>query len=138
MNSNSVQKISTFLMFTGQAREAMNYYMSIFDNAEIVEAKYYGPNEDGPEGTVMQAILSIHGQQFRFFDSFVKHDFSFTPAISLFVNCDTEAEIDHSFEKLSKDGFVMMPLGAYPFSKKFAWVADKFGVTWQLNLVDSE
>ena len=67
-------------------------------------------------------------------DSYVKHNFTFTPAISLYVKCETEAEIDNLFTKLSEDGNTLMPLSPYPFSKKFGWVADKFGVSWQLSL----
>ena len=67
-------------------------------------------------------------------DSSVKHDFAFTPAISFFITCDSEAEIDNLFAKLSEDGGVFMPPDNYGFSKKFAWVSDRFGVSWQLNL----
>lgn len=70
-------------------------------------------------------------------DSSVKHEFTFTPAISLYVKCDTEDEIDRLFEKLTQDGAVLMPLQAYPFSQKFCWVVDKFGVSWQLSLAKS-
>lgn len=66
-------------------------------------------------------------------DSPIKHEFTFTPAISLFVTCETESEIDELFEKLSQGGGVLMPLDSYPFSKKFAWVADRYGVSWQLS-----
>ncbi|MNN98231.1 3-demethylubiquinone-9 3-methyltransferase [compost metagenome] len=69
-------------------------------------------------------------------DSNVKHGFSFTPAISLYVNFDSEKEIDTVFEKLSQGGNILMPLDVYPFSSKFGWVADRYGVTWQLNLTD--
>ncbi|MNC27511.1 3-demethylubiquinone-9 3-methyltransferase [compost metagenome] len=71
-------------------------------------------------------------------DSYVKHGFSFTPSISLYVNCASEAELDTVFEQLSQGGNVLMPLGEYPFSRKFGWVADRFGVTWQLNLPNPE
>ena len=67
-------------------------------------------------------------------DSSMKHDFTFTPAISLYITCASEDEINRLFEKLSQDGEVFMPLTAYPFSEKFGWVADKYGVSWQLNL----
>ena len=67
-------------------------------------------------------------------DSPVKHDFTFTAAISIFVDCESEAELKSAFEKLSKDGKVFMELGDYGFSNQFAWVADRFGVSWQLNL----
>lgn len=131
-------QISTFFMFEGNAEEAMNFYTSIFDNSEILSISRYGANEAGPEGTVLHATFSLNGQEFMCIDSFVKHDFSFTPSISLYVTCDTEEEIDRAFEKLSQDGSVLMPLAAYPFSEKFAWVADKFGVTWQLTLAKKQ
>jgi predicted 3-demethylubiquinone-9 3-methyltransferase (glyoxalase superfamily) len=69
-----------------------------------------------------------------FFDSPVTHAFTFTPAISLFVNCDSEEEITFLYEKLSEKGTVMMEFNTYPFAKKFAWLADKYGVSWQLSL----
>jgi predicted 3-demethylubiquinone-9 3-methyltransferase (glyoxalase superfamily) len=127
-------KITTFLMFDGKAEEAMNFYISLFDQSEIITISRYEENEAGPEGTVKHARFSINGQEFMCIDSIVKHDFTFTPAISLYVTCDTEDEIDRVFEKLSQGGTVLMPLGAYPFSKKFGWVTDKYGVSWQLNL----
>lgn len=132
--ANSNQKITTFLMFSGQAEEAMNHYISIFDQSEIISIERYGANEDGAEGTVKHAAFSLNGQMFMCIDSSVKHDFTFTPAISLYVTCDSEDEIVRVFEKLSQDGTVLMPLAAYPFSEKFGWVQDKFGVSWQLNL----
>lgn len=128
-------QITTFLMFEGQAEEAMNYYMSIFDNSEIVSISRYGAEGPGPEGTVMHATFTLNGQEFMCIDSFVNHEFSFTPSISLYVTCDTEEQIDRFFEKLAENGNILMPLGAYPFSEKFGWVSDKFGVTWQLTLV---
>lgn len=132
---NPKQKITTFLMFSGNAEEAMNFYTSIFDQSEIISITRYGANEAGKEGTVLNAIFTLNGQEFMCIDSSVKHEFTFTPAISLYVTCDTEDEIDRLFEKLSEDGQVLMPLSAYPFSKKFGWVADKYGVSWQLTLV---
>ncbi|EIJ79949.1 3-demethylubiquinone-9 3-methyltransferase [Bacillus methanolicus PB1] len=135
---NSTQKITTFLMFSGQAEEAMNHYISIFDQSEIISIERYGLNEEGAEGTVKHAKFSLNGQEFMCIDSSVKHDFTFTPAISLYVTCDTEDEIDRVFEKLSQDGTVLMPLGAYPFSEKFGWVQDKYGVSWQLSLAWDE
>jgi predicted 3-demethylubiquinone-9 3-methyltransferase (glyoxalase superfamily) len=132
------QKVTTFLMFSGQAKDAMDYYTSIFEQSEIISIQYYGANEAGTEGTVMQAAFSLNGQVFMCMDSSVKHEFSFTPAISLYVTCETEEEIDRLFEKLSQDGNVYMPLTAYPFSAKFGWVGDKYGVSWQLNLTISK
>jgi predicted 3-demethylubiquinone-9 3-methyltransferase (glyoxalase superfamily) len=133
-----MQKITTFLMFEGKAEEAMNFYTSLFDKSEIISISRYGANEAGAEGTVKHAIFSLNGQEFMCIDSIVKHDFTFTPSISLYVTCDTEDEIDRVFEKLSREGNVLMPLAAYPFSEKFGWVTDKYGVSWQLNLANNQ
>lgn len=130
----SGHKIVTFLMFEGRAEEAMNYYISLFDRSEVLSIQRYGPNEAGPEGSVLHATFSLNGQEFMCIDSYVKHAFTFTPSISLYVRCETEAEIDRLFERLSEGGAVLMPLGAYPFSPRFGWVQDKFGVSWQLTL----
>jgi predicted 3-demethylubiquinone-9 3-methyltransferase (glyoxalase superfamily) len=134
---HSKQKITTFLMFDGKAEEAMHYYVSVFDQAEIVSIQRYGANEAGAEGTVLHATFSLYGQVFMCIDSSMKHDFTFTPAISLYITCASEDEIDRLFEKLSQDGEVFMPLTAYPFSEKFGWVADKYGVSWQLDLTSN-
>jgi predicted 3-demethylubiquinone-9 3-methyltransferase (glyoxalase superfamily) len=132
------QKITTFLMFEGKAEEAMNFYLSVFDQAEILSIHRYGTNGPGTEGTVSHATFSLHGQTFMCMDSNVKHDFTFTPSISLYIACTTEDEITRLFEKLSQGGNVMMPLATYPFSQMFGWVADTYGVSWQLNLERSE
>ena len=131
---NSKQKIKTFLMFGGKAEEAMNYYLSVFDQAEILDINRYEANEADTKGTVSHATFSLYGQVFMCMDSNVKHDFTFTPSTSLYITCTTEDEIDLLSKKLSQDGKVLMPLAAYPFSEKFSWVADKYGVSWQLNL----
>ncbi|MBA2677366.1 MAG: VOC family protein [Ktedonobacteraceae bacterium] len=130
----SKQKIKTFLMFEGKAEEAMNYYLSVFDRSEILTINRYETDEAGTKGTVSHATFALYGQAFMCMDSNVKHDFTFTPSTSLYVTCTTEDEIDRIFEKLSQGGNVLMPLAAYPFSAKFGWVADKYGVSWQLNL----
>jgi predicted 3-demethylubiquinone-9 3-methyltransferase (glyoxalase superfamily) len=126
--------VTTFLMFEGKAEEAMNFYMSLFKDARVIDIKRYGPGEAGAEGSVMKATFSLNGRDFICIDSPAKHGFTFTPSISLFVDCDSEAEVDTLFSRLSDGGQIMMPLAAYPFSRKFGWVADKFGVSWQLNL----
>jgi predicted 3-demethylubiquinone-9 3-methyltransferase (glyoxalase superfamily) len=129
-----MQKIITFLMFEGQAEEAMNFYISLFKDSAILNITRYGPNESGAEGSVVHATFTLNGQEFMCIDSSVKHQFTFTPAISLYVTCESEAEIDRLYKELSDGGEVLMPLDAYPFSQKFGWVADRFGVTWQLTL----
>lgn len=132
--NDSKQKITPFLMFQdGNAEEAMNFYISLFDHSEIVNLTRYGVNEAGKEGTVMHAVFSLNGQEYMCIDSSVKHEFTFTPAMSLYVTCDTEEEINKVFEKLSEGGKILMPLGSYPFSERFGWVNDKYGVSWQLT-----
>ncbi len=126
--------IRPFLMFEGKAEEAMNFYLSLFPNARILDIKRYGANQPGPEGSVMKASFSIGNQTVLCTDSFVKHAFSFTPAFSFFVDCVSEDEIDRLYNALSAGGAALMPLGAYGFSRKFGWVSDRYGVSWQLNL----
>lgn len=128
------QKITPFLMFSGNAEEAMQFYVSLFDRSEVCSIQRYGPNESGTEGSVMHATFALNGQQFMCIDSNVRHGFTFTPALSLSVICNTDAEIAHLFARLSERGQVLMPLDAYSFSEKFAWVSDRYGVSWQLTL----
>lgn len=126
--------ITTFLMFEGKAEEAINFYVSLFPDSAILSLDRYAAGQGGPEGTVKTARVKLAGQAFFFIDSPMKHGFTFTPAMSLFVECDSEAEIDRLFQQLSLGGQIMMPLDQYPFSKKFGWCADRFGVSWQLSL----
>ena len=126
-------KVSTFLMFEGQAEEAMNLYVSLFPGARIERLEHFGPEGPGAQGSVYRAEFVLAGQRVRVFDSPVSHAFGFTPSFSLFVDCDSAAEVDRLFESLSEDGQVMMELGEYPFAKRFAWLSDRFGVSWQLS-----
>lgn len=121
------QKVVTCLMFSGQAEEAIRFYTSVFSPAEIERIV---PQENG---MVLHATFLLKGQRLMAIDNGVEHH-KFTPAMSLCVTCDTEEEIDCAFEQLSQSGKVLMPLGAYPFSEKFAWVEDRYGVSWQLSL----
>jgi predicted 3-demethylubiquinone-9 3-methyltransferase (glyoxalase superfamily) len=128
-----VQNLTTFLMFDGQAEAALEFYARAFDGGRIVSLSRYTEDGPGTPGTVERAVLSIGGQELLAMDSPVKHDFTFTPSMSLFVDCDTEAGVDELFRMLAEGGDVLMPVDAYPFSKRFAWIKDKFGVSWQLN-----
>jgi|SRR5208283_160715 len=121
-------------MFEGKAEEAVNFYISLFEDSKILQLSRYQEGETGAAGTVKQALFSLNGQNFMAIDSIVKHGFFFTPAISLYVKCATENEIDHLFRELSDNGSVLMPLAKYPFSEKFGWINDRFGVSWQLSL----
>ncbi|MEU1403936.1 VOC family protein [Streptomyces sp. NPDC005728] len=128
------QKITTFLMFEGNAEEAMAFYVSLFDDAEVVSITRYGADGPGKDGSVQHATFSLAGEQFMCIDSPAQHGFTFTPAISLFVQCENEAEIDRLYAALVEQGAELMPLGDHGFSTKFGWVNDRFGVSWQLNL----
>ncbi|MEU6269232.1 VOC family protein [Saccharopolyspora shandongensis] len=134
MTSPNSPRITTFLMFEGKAEEAMNFYTSLFEDGEILDINRYGADGPGAEGTVQLATFTILGQQFMCIDSHVSHAFTFTPSMSLFVNCRTEAELDGVYAALVEGGAALMPLGSYGFSPKFGWVNDRYGVSWQLNL----
>ncbi|MBN9615721.1 MAG: hypothetical protein BGO25_09635 [Acidobacteriales bacterium 59-55] len=127
-------KIHPFLMFEGKAEEAMNFYVSLFPGAEVLDIVRYGPGQPGAEGSVMKASFSLRGLTILCIDSIIKHGFTFTPAISLFVECESEDEINRVTSALLANGNALMPLGEYGFSRKFAWVSDRYGVSWQLNL----
>jgi predicted 3-demethylubiquinone-9 3-methyltransferase (glyoxalase superfamily) len=133
-----MQNVTTSLMFVGEqhgkAEEAINLYTSLVKDSKILQITRYGAGEQGVEGTVKAATFTLKGQEFQAMDSHLGHAFTFTPAMSLVVQCETEEEIDQLFSNLSGGGGILMPLDNYGFSKKFAWVADKFGVSWQLNL----
>jgi len=127
-------KVHPFLMFQGAAEEALNFYVSLFPKSSVDNVTRYGPREAGAEGSVKLANFTLGGQTLMCIDSPVKHAFTFTPAFSLFVDCESEAEIQRLCAALSADGATLMPLGNYGFSRQFAWVNDRFGVSWQLNL----
>ena len=127
--------VVTQLMFEGQAEEAMTLYISLFGGSVTSIAKY-GPGEHGKEGTIKRAEFTIGEHKLACIDSSIKHGFTFTPSISLFVDCRDEAELDKAFAVLSEGGAVLMPPGNYGFSSKFGWCNDRFGVSWQLNFND--
>ena len=123
-----------FLMFDGQAEEAMRFYVALFPESEVIEIARYGKGAPGAEGKISRARFSVGGQTILCTDSTVKHAFTFTPATSLFVQCKSRERMHVLVEKLSAGGQVFMPLDNYGFSRLFAWVADRFGVSWQLSL----
>lgn len=127
-------KVTPFLMFQGRAEEAMTLYCETIPGSHVVEVTRYGPGEDGPQGAFKLARASIGGQELMIYDSPVPHAFTFTPAASLFVDCSSEDELDTIVGKLAKDGAFLMPTGSYGFSRRFAWLNDRFGVSWQINL----
>ena len=97
------QTVTPFLMFEGVAEEAMTFYVLLF-NGEVVSVTRYGPGEPGVEGSIKRADFTLAGQHVICIDSAVKHGFTFTPAMSLFVECATETELDQVFVELSANG----------------------------------
>ncbi|GAK07614.1 VOC family protein [Geomicrobium sp. JCM 19038] len=130
-----MKKATPFLMFQGGVAErAMNQYVDCFDDAEIQTITRYGSDQPAREGTVMQATFRIKDQEFMCIDSDISHGFDFTPSFSIYITCESLEEFDQLYNKLSEDGFTMMPPDNYGFSTRFAWLNDRFGVSWQLNV----
>jgi predicted 3-demethylubiquinone-9 3-methyltransferase (glyoxalase superfamily) len=115
-----MQKITTFLWFNDQAEEAMNFYTSIFKDSKIVKVSRYGDAGPGPKGSVMVGTFELEGQQFMALNG--GPYYSFTPAISLVVNCETQAEVDEYWEKLLDGGKTV----------QCGWLTDKYGLSWQI------
>ncbi|MCB9837830.1 MAG: VOC family protein [Phycisphaeraceae bacterium] len=126
--------VAPFLMFIGDADAAMAYYTATIDNSEIVELTRFGPGEMGEPGKVKLAVFTLDGQRVLCTDSPPVHDFTFTPSMSLYVACADEDQIRRYYEAFMDGGQALMPLSNYGFSRSFAWVQDRFGVSWQLNL----
>jgi len=115
-----MQKITPFLWFDGNAEEAMNFYTSIFKNSKIGRITRYGDAGPGPKGTVMSATFQLDGQEFMALNG--GPQFKFTEAISFFVNCETQEEVDELWEKLSDGGQ----------KSRCGWLKDKYGLSWQI------
>ncbi|WP_155372864.1 VOC family protein [Catellatospora vulcania] len=122
--------LTPFLMFEGAATEAMNFYVSLFDDGEVLTVTPH----PGEQGGIQLAEFKVAGQRVLCSDSSVSHAFTFTPSLSLFVQCKDDAELTHLHAALADGGQELMPLADYGFSTRFAWVNDRFGVSWQLNL----
>lgn len=115
------QKIKTFLWFDNNAEEAVNFYVSIFKNSKVLEVVRYGDAGPGPKGSVMTCTFQLEGQEFIALNG--GPHFRFTEAISLFVTCQTQAEVDELWEKLTAGGGAPSQCG---------WLKDKFGLSWQI------
>ncbi len=118
---SSRQKITTYLWFDNNAEEAMNFSVSIFKNSKILDLTRYGDVGPGPKGTVMCGTFQLEGQQFIALNG--GPHFKFTEAISLFVNCETQQEVDDLWAKLTAGGGVPSQCG---------WLKDRFGLSWQI------
>ena len=115
-----MQKITPFLWFDDQAEEAMNFYTSIFKNSKIGSITRYGEAGPGTKGAVMSVTFQLDGQEFMALNG--GPHFTFSPAISFFVNCETQAEVDELWAKLSDGGE----------EEQCGWLKDKYGVSWQI------
>jgi predicted 3-demethylubiquinone-9 3-methyltransferase (glyoxalase superfamily) len=131
-----MQKITPFLWFDNNAEEAMQFYTSIFKNSKVGRVTRYGEAGPGKKGMVMTGTFHLAGLEFMALNGGPM--FKFTPAISFFVHCQTEQEIDVLWKRLSEGGTALMGLDKYPFGEKYGWVADKFGLSWQLMLTRTE
>lgn len=129
-------QLTTSLTFQdGNAEQAMNFYVALFPNSKVIDIKRWGEEMPDMKGKIMQGRFELNGSLFMCSDSPAIHEWNFTPAVASYVECDTEEEITNLFSKLSENGKVMMSIDFdYGFSKKFGFVEDQFGVSWQLNL----
>lgn len=124
-------------MFEGKAEEAMAFYVSQFPDGKLLTLERFGA--DGPgghdkAGTVLRGLIRVGGLEVMCFDSPVNHAFSFTPAVSLFVDFDDEADLRRIATAMLEGGQALMPLNNYGFSRLFVWLNDRYGVSWQFNL----
>lgn len=116
-----------FLMFQGQARDALDFYARTAPGLKVTML------ETAPDGTVAKARIALAGLDVMVFDSPPVHDFAFTPSFSIFLTVDGPEAVDPLADALADGGKVLMPPGAYPFAARYAWVQDRFGVSWQVS-----
>lgn len=123
-----MKSATTFLMFQGQANEAIQQYQQWFSELQVDSLTYMENSQQ-----VAMAVLHLKGLKIMVNDSVIKHNFTFTPSTSIFIECESEEEIDSLAAQILEGGQALMPLNNYGFSKKFAWIQDRFGVSWQLT-----
>jgi predicted 3-demethylubiquinone-9 3-methyltransferase (glyoxalase superfamily) len=121
-------------MFTGVATAALELYAAVFPEFRVERIERYGEGEAGAPGTVRRADAVFEQHRLVVIDSPVKHAFTFTPSMSLFVDFDAADALDSAFARLAEGGQVYMAIADYGFSQRFGWCSDRFGVSWQLNL----
>ena len=127
-----MQQLTPHLMFQdGRAEEALNFYVDLF-GGETILLLHYGDEAEEMAGKVQIATIDIAGQHINIMDSSAVHEFDFTPSMSLFFRCETEEQLEKLYTSLSDGGFAMMPKDDYGFGL-YAWLADRYGVSWQLS-----
>lgn len=130
------QKITPNLWFDKNAEEAVNFYISLFPNSKIGSTSRFGKegfeHHQMPEGTVITMEFEMEGQNFLALNG--GPIFKFNESVSFFVYCESDERIEFLYKKLSEGGIINMPLDKYDWSGKYAWVKDKFGVSWQLDV----
>ncbi len=127
-------RVRTHIMFQGDAEEALALYARVFEDFKVMDVERYGAGEERPEGALKLASVTFAGHELLVFDSPPIHQFTFTPAMSLFVDFESEQAFEAAFRKLAEGGKVLMPPDAYGFSRRFGWLTDRFGLSWQLNV----
>jgi predicted 3-demethylubiquinone-9 3-methyltransferase (glyoxalase superfamily) len=134
----SEQKIVPSLWFDKEAEEAARFYTSLFKNSEIRETSHYsevGQEIHGQEpGSVLTVDYALDGYRFTALNG--GPQFKFNPSISFFANCQSEEEVNTLWEQLSDGGSVLMPLQKYPFSERYGWLSDRFGLSWQISVAE--
>jgi predicted 3-demethylubiquinone-9 3-methyltransferase (glyoxalase superfamily) len=118
----------------GVGREALDFYVSLFDDGEVMDLDLYPAGGPAPEGTIMRGRFRIAGQEFFVSDSFIEHAFGFTPSLSIWIEAETAEAQTALIDSLADGGETLMPLDNYGFSSRFGWVNDRYGVSWQINL----
>ena len=138
MKTSQGNKISSCLWFDDQGEEAAQFYVSLFDDASIVATTPYQVDtpSNKPIGSVMTVEFELEGQRFMALNG--GSYFTPNPSVSFIVNCRTEEEVDRLWEQFSEGGTALMPLDSYPFSDKYGWIQDRYGISWQLILAEEE
>ena len=134
----AIPKITTFLMFNGQAEEAINLYVEAFEDAEILTMVKYEEDDKEPTGAVQHAIFRLKDQVFMAIDNMNGVDVDMNPAMSLYVTVDSPLEMERLFSKLKSGGAILMPKTEMPPFREFTWIVDRFGVNFQLALPDKK
>ena len=118
------------LTFEGRAFEALKYYKEVFHHFDIIQLVNYADSNK-----IQQSVIRIGDMHLMIKDSEIPFEFTFTPSMSVYIECEDLNEIELLYRKLKKNGAIHVPLDDYNMSRRYAWIQDQFGVSWQLNLI---